>query len=157
MEQVLEFAGNHPFLTGGFVFVLVILVYTELTRLTRKFREVDSREAIRLMNREEAVVIDVSGSADYAKGHILGAISMPPSQLEAGNKQLSKFADKPVLIYCKNGQISPQMAAKLSGIGFSNVSILKGGLAQWRADQQPVTRETAKKSKGKKNPDKESD
>lgn len=150
MEQVLEFAGNHPFLTGGFVLVLVILVYTEVTRLARKFSEIDSRQAIRLMNADDAVVIDVSGSADYAKGHILGAINLPPSKIEAGNQQLVKYKDKPVLLYCKNGQVSPQMAAKLVGMGFSSVAVLKGGLAQWRADQQPVTKASAKKPAGKK-------
>lgn len=140
MEQVLEFAGNHPYLTGGFALALGILVFTEITRLTRKFREVDSREAIRMMNRDEVAVIDVSASGDYAKGHIIGAVSMPPSKIEAGNKQLAKLADKPALVYCKNGQISPQMAAKLTKMGFSDVAVLKGGIAQWRADGQPVTR-----------------
>jgi 3-mercaptopyruvate sulfurtransferase SseA len=65
---------------------------------------------------------------------------MPPSKIEAGNQQLLKHKERPVLVYCKNGQVSPQMATRLTRLGFTNVNMLTGGLTQWIADQQPVTR-----------------
>lgn len=140
MEQLLEFIAGHRILTGAFGVVLAALIATEAMRLVRRWKEVDTHEAIRQINREDAVVIDVSNSADHAKGHILGAMHMPPSRIEAGNRALLRYKDSPVLLYCKNGQISPQIAGKLVRLGFSRVSVLKGGLTQWISDSQPVSR-----------------
>ena len=140
MEQVFEFIGNHPLLTGAFGAVLGILVITELMRLTRRFGEVGTQQAIGLMNRRDAAIIDVSSHSDFNKGHISGALNLPPTQVESGNRKLQKLTDRPVLVVCKNGQVSPQMAGRLVKMGFGEVFVLKGGMAQWRADNQPVVK-----------------
>ncbi len=140
MEQVLTFIGNHPVLTGAFAVVLAALIASEMGRMARRWKELDSHQAILLMNREDPLILDVSSSKDYAEGHILNAENVTPSRLEAGNQKLMKYRDRPVLVYCKNGQISPQMASRLTKLGFEQVHVLKGGLAQWRSDNQPVTR-----------------
>jgi len=140
MEQLIEFAGNHVVLSLAFIGVLGAWIVYEMSRLARKWREVDTLEAVRLINRDDTVVIDASNSSDYAKGHIIGAIHLPPSRIESGNQQLNKMSDKPVLLYCKNGQISPQMANRLVGLGFSQVHVLSGGLTQWVGDNQPIAR-----------------
>jgi rhodanese-related sulfurtransferase len=148
MQQFLEFIGNHPILTGLFAVVLAAWIAWEVARLARKWREVGTLEAVRLINREDALVIDVSNSTDHASGHIVGALHMPPSRIEAGNQQLLKHKDRPVLLYCKNGQVSPQMANRLVKLGFEKIHVLTGGLTQWISDQQPVSRH--KKASGKK-------
>lgn len=140
MEQLLTFIANHPILVGAFAVVLAALIATESARLTRRWKELDTAEAILLINRREPIILDVSNSADFAKGHILNAEHMPPSRIESGNQQLLKKKDRPVLVYCKNGQVSPQMAKRLVQLGFEDVSVLRGGLAQWTSDQQPVSR-----------------
>lgn len=140
MERIVEFIGNHPLLTGIFGVVLLAWIVYEVSRVMRQWKEVDTLEAVRLINRDDAIVIDVSNSADYAQGHIAAALHMPPSKIEAGNQQLLKHREHPVLVYCKNGQVSPQMANRLTKLGFTNVHLLAGGLAQWISDQQPVSR-----------------
>ena len=155
MEQLLEFAGDNLLLSGAFVVVLLILIATEINRATRKFRELSTQEAIQRMNREDVVILDVSGSADFGKGHILGAVNMPPSRIESGNQELVKWKDRPILICCKNGQVSPQMAGRLTGMGFTDVAVLRGGLAQWKADNQPVTTDAKPAAKGKSGKDAE--
>lgn len=152
MEQLLEFIGNHPILTGAFAVVVAAIIATESARLVRRWREVDTAEAIRLINREDPLVLDVSNSSDYAKAHILNAVNMPPSQVETGNQRLLKQSERPVLVYCKNGQASPQVATSLTKMGFERVHVLKGGLTQWMADNQPVTRSRSAKSPGKDKP-----
>lgn len=140
MEQLFEFIGNHPLLTGGFGAVAVILVVTEIMRLTRDYKEVTSGQAIELINRRDAAVVDVSSGSDFGKGHISGAHHFTPSQIESGNKKLLKLRETPVVVVCKSGQVSPQMAGRLTKMGFTEVHVLKGGLAQWRADNQPVVK-----------------
>lgn len=138
MEQFFEFAGNHPILVGSFATVLLALIATEIMRKTRKFKVIASADAIRLINRENAAVIDLSASNDYAARHIVDAVNFPPSQLEASNKKLMKLKDRPLLVYCKTGQASHQHAGKLVALGLGPVYVLRGGLAQWQQDQQPV-------------------
>lgn len=146
MEQLLTFIGNHPILVGAFAVVLAALIATESARLTRRWRELDTAEAILLINRKDPLILDVSNSTDYAKGHILNAENMPPTRIESGNQKLLKSRSRPVLVYCKNGQVSPQMAKRLVQLGFEDVNVLRGGLAQWTADSQPVTRGKAGRS-----------
>ena len=157
MEQFLVFIGSNPILSGAFAVVLAALIATESARFVRKWKELDTQQAILLMNRQEPLILDASNSADYAKGHILGALHMPPSALEAGNKELMKSVERPVLVYCKNGQVSPQMASRLTKMGFEQVYVLKGGLINWIADKQPVSRgKAAKKSDNSKDKKKKS-
>ncbi len=150
MERILEFIGNHTILTGIFGVVLLAWIIYEVSRMVRQWKEVDSLGAVWMINREDPIILDVSNSTDYAKGHIHGALHMPPSKIEAGNQELLKHKERPVLVYCKSGQVSPQMATRLTRLGFTNVNMLTGGLTQWLADQQPVTRHKgAAKSGGK--------
>lgn len=148
MEQLLTFISDNPILVGAFVVVLVVLIATEFARLRRNWSELDTGQAILLINRREPVILDVSNSTDFAAGHILNALHLPPSRIESGNSELLKQRERPVLVVCKNGQVSPQMAGRLVKLGFSDVNVLRGGLAQWTADNQPVTRG---KPAGKKN------
>jgi rhodanese-related sulfurtransferase len=152
MQQFFEFIGNHPLLAGLFAIVLAAWIAYEVSRLMRKWSELDTLAAVRLINRDETLVLDVSNSTDYAKGHIVGAQNLPPSRIESGNKELLKAKDRPVLVYCKNGQVSPQMAGRLVKLGFSDVYVLAGGLAQWISDQQPVSRQKGAAKKKDKQP-----
>jgi rhodanese-related sulfurtransferase len=153
MDRFLEFVGNNLLLSGLFVAIVVAWLAWEVARLGRKWKEIGTLEAVRLINREDPIILDVSNSTDFAKGHINGATHMPPSRIEAGNQQLFKQKERPVLLYCQRGQISPQMANRLVKLGFSQVYMLSGGLTQWVSDNQPVSRhkdQSSRKPKGRK-------
>lgn len=147
MDQFIEFIRNNLMLSGLFLAVLVGWLAWELARLGRKWKELGTLEAVRLINREEPLILDVSNSTEFASGHINGAVHMPPSRIEAGNQQLLKQKDRPVLVYCQRGQISPQMANRLVKLGFEQVFALTGGLTQWTSDNQPISRHKDKSSK----------
>ncbi|MBT8063039.1 MAG: rhodanese-like domain-containing protein, partial [Gammaproteobacteria bacterium] len=82
MDQLIEFAANHPMLSSGFVLVLLALVWTEISRRTQGFSELTPAQAVPLINRADTVILDVSASAEYGKGHIVGARHVPPSRLD---------------------------------------------------------------------------
>lgn len=155
MEAFLAFLQNNFFLSGLFVAVLVAWLAWEVARLGRKWQELDTLAAVQFINRQDPLILDVSNSTDYAQGHIAGAMHMPPSRIEAGNQRLIKASDRPVLVYCKSGQVSPQMANRLVKMGFAEVKMLTGGLSQWVADKQPISRE--KPSSGKQKKEKNND
>jgi len=140
MEQLMEFAGNHALLAGGFVLALLALVWTEVVRTTQKFVELTPVQAVPMINREGAIVVDVSASADFNKGHILGATNITPSRFGKPDAEIDKLAGKTVLVVCKNGTASSAAAAALVKVGAAKVAVLKGGMLQWTADNYPVSR-----------------
>jgi rhodanese-related sulfurtransferase len=77
------------------------------------------------------VVIDARDPAQFAKGHIPGAINMDWRQVLAKRSTIPK--NKPVLIYCNTGSLSAQAGFALRVAGWENVRILQGGMAEWQA------------------------
>ena len=99
---------------------------------------VTTLQATQLMNREDALVIDVRDADAYAKGHILGAKSIPLADLARRSADLEKHKAKAVIISCQNGDRSASAAAKLRQNGFARVHPLNGGFAAWQQAGLPV-------------------
>ncbi len=99
---------------------------------------VSTLEATQLINRQDALVVDVREQAEYAQSHILNSRLLPLSQIEARMADIEKFKDKPVIVYCATGNRSNSAAAILRKSGFSNVSNLSGGFGAWQQAGLPV-------------------
>lgn len=138
MERLIEFVGNHALLAGLFVALLVALVGTEVARHLRKYREVSPSQATQLINREDAVVLDVRSTSEFEQGHIAGAKNFPAEGLEQQEKQLGKFRDKPVILCCNAGTRSSRAAGWLTSQGFETVYVLAGGIRAWQSDNLPL-------------------
>jgi rhodanese-related sulfurtransferase len=95
-------------------------------------------EATQMINRQDALVIDVREDAEYAKGHIVGARHIPLGQIEARAKELQKYKSKPVIACCETGSRSSAAIATLRKLGFENVYNLAGGYAGWQQAGLPV-------------------
>ena len=95
-------------------------------------------QATMLINRQDAVVLDVRDSGDYANGRILHARSVPLAQLESRIGDLSRFKDKPVIICDETGAKAPQVLATFRKHGFNNVTALAGGVTGWRQAGMPT-------------------
>lgn len=139
MEQVIEFAGNHPLLAGGFAAVLGLLIYTEVMRKLQGLKELSPAQAVPWINDPDAVVIDISPVADFNKGHIVDALNIQASRLADPDVEIQKLKDKKLLMVCKSGQSAVPAAVSLLKMGAKDVAVLKGGMSQWRSDQFPVT------------------
>ena len=59
MSQYLEFAGNHPLLMAALVLVIAVLVMNEFRRKLLGFKELSVNEAVRLINHDDALALDV--------------------------------------------------------------------------------------------------
>jgi len=99
---------------------------------------VNTLQATQLMNREDAVVVDLRPAADFAKGHILGARSIPLADLEKRAAELDKYKAKPVIVHCGDGNRAGGGVALLRRNGFANVVNLAGGYAAWQQAGLPV-------------------
>jgi len=139
MEQLIEFAGNNLLLVGGFVAVLGFLIWTEVMRKVQGLNELTPVQAVSWINDPNAVVIDISPLADFNKGHIVNARNLQASRLSNPDAEIEKLKDRKLLVVCKSGQTAVAAAGSLRKMGASEVAVLKGGMAQWRGDQFPVT------------------
>jgi len=94
-------------------------------------------EAVQLINREKAVLIDVSEPDEFAAGHAVGARNIPLAQIE-DSKQLPKNKALPVVLVCARGQRAARAAGTLRKLGYEKAQPLAGGLAAWREAGLPV-------------------
>jgi len=94
-------------------------------------------EAVRLVNREKGVLIDVCEPEEYAAGHVSGARNIPLAALE-GHKSLPSNKTLPLVLLCQNGARAARAAGMLRKLGYENAQPLAGGLAAWRQANLPV-------------------
>jgi len=99
--------------------------------------KVSAADAVRLINREKAVLIDVSDPAEYAAGHAVGARSVPLAGLET-SRDLPKNKSLPLVVVCPTGTRAQRAVVLLKKLGFENTTSLAGGLAAWRAANLPT-------------------
>lgn len=92
---------------------------------------VNTLQATQLMNRENALVLDVREPAGFAAGHILGAKNVPLAQLDKRAGELDKYKAKPVIVSCDTGNVSTRAVGLLKARGFTNVVSLSGGFRGW--------------------------
>ena len=104
---------------------------------------VGTAEAVRLINRERGVLVDVGEPAEFAAGHAAGARNVPLAQLE-GSKLLPGNKTLPVLLLCPNGARAGKAAAKLRSLGYDKASSVAGGTAAWREASLPIERSVDK-------------
>ena len=138
MEQLIEFAGSHGMLVAGFVGIVLLLIWTEISRYTRGYTELTPVQAVQKINQGETSIVDISTAADFTKGHLSGSKHIALSRFSKPDADIEKMKSGPVLVVCKNGQTAHQAAAKLVKLGASDVAVLKGGVIQWKSDQYPL-------------------
>jgi rhodanese-related sulfurtransferase len=95
-------------------------------------------EAVMLMSRKSALVLDVREADEFVQGHLQGARNIPLSQLESRSKELEKFRDKPVLLVCQRGSRANKAAKLLKAQNFSALNVLKGGMQAWLEAKMPT-------------------
>ena len=138
MGQLIEFAGNHGMLVAGFAGIILLLIWTEVSKHTRGYAEITPLQAVQKINQGGTSIVDISTAADFSKGHLAGAKHIALSRFSDKDPDIVKIKTSPVLVVCKNGQTAHQAAAKLVKLGATDVAVLKGGTTQWVADQYPL-------------------
>jgi rhodanese-related sulfurtransferase len=139
MEQLIEFAGNHTFMVAAFLVILTLLIWNLVADPSSK-GAVDAAGATALINREDALVLDVRPMADFGKGHIVGAKNIPLNSLKDQLGQLQKHKDRTIVVSCRSGSQSQAACKMLRGAGFSKVFNLRGGMMGWQSANLPVAR-----------------
>ena len=136
-QQLVEFVVNHWVLFAALVVVVALLAHNLL--LAGK-GSVEPQAATDLINRRDAVVVDVRPAADFAKGHIINAVNIPMNGFKKQIGTLQKHKGKPIVISCRSGSQSSAACHQLRKAGFEEVYNLRGGVLAWESANLPLTR-----------------
>ena len=98
-------------------------------------------EAVQLINREKAVLIDVCETSEFAAGHVGGAKNIPLSQLEQKLPSMVKNKSLPIILVCQSGARSGRAVETVKKLGYAQAQSLGGGLGAWRAANLPVEKD----------------
>ncbi|BCV68521.1 rhodanese-like domain-containing protein [Shewanella carassii] len=141
MQEYVEFFKAHPMLSLAWVGLFIAVIVTLFKSGFSKVKSVDHQQAIFLMNKEDAKVIDVRAKDDFRKGHILNALNVPMADIKNNQaSNLEKYKTTPIILVCNAGMTSSQAAQILVKQGFEKVFNLKGGMGDWQAANMPVSK-----------------
>ena len=132
-----EFLAQQWILVGALAVAVALLWHHE----SRKSgQSLTPQQAINLVNTENGVFLDLRESGEFGQGHIVNAINIPASKLDARLAELEKYRDKPIILVCKMGQNSGAVGKKLNAQGYPGVYRMGGGMMEWGNLQLPLVK-----------------
>lgn len=139
MEEYLNFAQAHPLLVFGTIGVLGLILWTEYSRLNRKYSLLNAAETVRLLNDDDTVIVDVREDKELSSGKIKGAKHIPISTFATRVSELNQHKQDNILVYCGTGNRSSHACSILVKEGFEKISNLAGGLISWKSANLPLS------------------
>ena len=121
-------------LSGG------MLLWPLVQKRFSNMKEVGTVQAIQLINRQNAVLLDVREDKEFAGGHVPNAVHIPLSALGGRGSELAKLTSRPVVVYCDRGQRASAAGAALAKLGFADIHQLTGGFRAWKDAGLPVAK-----------------
>ena len=141
MQEYIDFIQQHMLLSLAWVGILVALILNIFKSSTAKYQSISVNELTYLVNKEDAIVVDIRTKDEFRQGHITNAVNLLPSELKSGSYgALENHKSAPIIIVCKTGQTAQESASVLAKAGFEKVSLLKNGLVAWNEANLPLVR-----------------
>ena len=116
----------------------LMLLWSIFGRRIRGINEVNSVEALQLINHKNALILDVREESEYKSGHILNAKWIPLGRLGDRIGELERYREQPVVVVCRSGQRSASACVTLGKQGFTQVLNLAGGVTAWQKSNLPL-------------------
>jgi rhodanese-related sulfurtransferase len=139
-----EFIKSNALLIGLALGSAIMLLMPMFRKSAGGVPSLTSAEAVTLINRNNAAVLDVRDEAEFANGHIADAIHIPVADLESRIAELKKYKTKPLLVNCQRGARSVKACEILRKAEFTQVHNLHGGLDAWQQAKLPLVKSSGK-------------
>ncbi len=136
----MAFAGRNPMLSIALVGLTAAIIVTEIRRLFRGYTSLKPAGLTQLVSAGDAVLVDLSASGEYEKGHIVGSRNVQPRQFSPTHKLVANAQKRPVVLVCRNGNASETAAKALKKAGFEQVYVLEGGIPAWQQAEMPLVK-----------------
>lgn len=142
MEKIVLFATTNWELFLALAVILALLLRTLVLPSTVKL--LSSQEAVRMMNQDGALVLDVRANDEYQQGHIANVMHMALPTIQSRLAELAPYKESAIIVCCRSGNRSHQAGVLLKKQGFALVFNLKGGMMEWQNSGLPVTTKPGK-------------
>ena len=120
--------------------ILAVLVAALMVVESRKGGQALSHHDVtRLLNSDDAVLLDVRETKEFKTGHIVNAINIPHTKLADRISELDKHKAKTIIVADKYGQHAGHCGKVLKEKGFNAVR-LQGGMTEWVSQNLPVAK-----------------
>lgn len=140
LPELLDFARAHQLLSLALAALTLAIIVNEALSRFRGYKGLAPAGLTALINRDDALVVDLRPIADFDKGHIPGAKNVQMSQFDPESKHLAAAKSLPVVLVCKSGQTSSGAAKRLRKAGFERVFVLDGGIGAWQQADLPLAK-----------------
>ncbi len=141
MKDFLAFAQHNWPLFAATAVITVMIVQNEVSRRTQGFSDLGPEAATRLLNHDDAVLLDIREDAEYRKdGRIANAVHIPLGELARRIGELEKYKGRPLIAYCRSGHRSRGACGLLRKQGFESIYNLAGGIMAWQNANLPVSK-----------------
>jgi rhodanese-related sulfurtransferase len=133
--EILPFVKNHPILSLSWIGLFVAIIVLTIKSKLSKVQIITNAQAINMINRQNAVIVDIRSADSFKKGHITEAHNILPVDIKnASAKTIEKFKENMVIVVDENGLSSTGIGEILVKQGFLNVFTLKDGIAGWNGE-----------------------
>ncbi|WP_085248483.1 rhodanese-like domain-containing protein [Gilliamella mensalis] len=139
--EILPFVKNHLLLSLGWIVLFIAIIVLTIKGKLSKVKIINNAQAIHMINKQDAVIIDIRSADSFKKGHITDSHNILPTDIKnASAKTIEKFKESIVILIDENGLSSAGIGEILVKQGFLNVFTLKDGIAGWNGENLPLVR-----------------
>ncbi|OCG40288.1 rhodanese-like domain-containing protein [Gilliamella sp. Bif1-4] len=139
--EILPFVKNHFLLSLGWIVLFIAIIVLTIKGKLSNVKVINNAQAIHMVNKQDAVIIDIRSADSFKKGHITDSHNILPIDIKnASAKTIEKFKENIVILIDENGLSSTSIGEILAKQGFSNVFVLKDGIAGWNSENLPLVR-----------------
>lgn len=115
-----------------------MLIWSLIQGRFSNLKAIGPAQVTRLINSQDAVLLDVRETNEYEGGCLPSAVHIPLSQLPSRVGELARHAARPVVVYCDRGNRSRMCSKALAAAGFKELYQLAGGIRAWKDAGLPV-------------------
>lgn len=138
MQKYFDFFIHHWLLTTLMLLIIVAIAVVNVLERMINAAKVSSDEAVRLINRENALVIDIRNREAFKERHIINSINIPFQANEEFWGKFNQYKTRPIILVCQHGVSVTAVANKLLKNGFAKVVVLNKGIAGWLEANLPT-------------------
>lgn len=138
MTQLNEFITTNWELVAALFIILILLVRSFFGPASAT--GLGPVDAVKKMNHNDAIVVDVRTDEEFQSGHILNALHIPLGLLDSKIQMLDQHRDKPVIVSCQSGNRSGRAISIMKKRGFTDIYNLSGGIMAWQRASLPLTK-----------------
>lgn len=116
----------------------LMLIWSVFGNRMRGVKEVNTVEALELINHKNAIILDVREDSEFKSGHLLNAKWIPLGRLSDRIGELERYREQPLVVVCRSGMRSASACATLGKLGFTQAYNLSGGVVGWQKSNLPL-------------------